>query len=239
MALIPSDYLDSVVAIGIGNNNSSIQVTSTGFIFGNPIKGGEDTYHLYLVTNEHVFEGKDSLQVRMNRPMGSDPVIYNLALKESDGSTRWTAHPDPGCDVAVTLLSANLLHQDGIDFKFLPGDEELVLTKDHAKEIEVSEGDGIFVLGFPLGQAGDGRSYTLVRQGCIARIRDWLDGQTRTFLIDASIYPGNSGGPVFIKPEAVALGDSKGKDAAYLIGMVSGYIPYQEIAVSQQTGQPR
>jgi hypothetical protein len=64
------------------------------------------------------------------------------------------------------------------------------------KNLEVAAGDGVFVLGFPTGLAGVQRNYVIVRQGCIARISEMLDGAAPGFLIDAPVYPGNSGGPV-------------------------------------------
>ena len=42
-------------------------------------------------------------------------------------------------------------------------------------------------MGFPLGVAGEERNYTIVRQGGIARIRDWLGGNSRTILIDGTV----------------------------------------------------
>ena len=52
------------------------------------------------------------------------------------------------------------------------------------------------------------------------------------------MFPGNSGGPVITKPEDISYGGNP-NTCALLIGMISLYLPYQEVAVSQQTGQPR
>ena len=96
------------------------------------------------------------------------------------------------------------------------------------------EGDEVYTLGFPLGLAGDGRNYVIARQGIVARIRDWYDGRSNTILIDASIYPGNSGGPVIAKPTVFSY--TKNRSQPMLIGLVSGYVPYQQFARSDQTG---
>jgi hypothetical protein len=61
----------------------------------------------------------------------------------------------------------------------------------------------------------------------------------KTFLIDAFVFPGNSGGPVVSAVDITAITGTKAQNTAYLIGMVKGYVPYDDVAVSQQTGRPR
>ena len=94
----------------------------------------------------------------------------------------------------------------------------------------------VFVLGFPLALVGDRSNYVIARQGIIARIQDWYDQAANSFLIDASIFPGNSGGPVLAKPALYTYGTAF--TSAMLIGVVSGYVPYNDIARSDQTGHP-
>lgn len=150
----------------------------------------------------------------------------------------WTVHPDRDADVAVMSLNPQALRDDGVEYFFFESDAHVV-TLDQARTNQTSEGDGVFVLGFPLGEAGEERNYAIVRQGIIARIQDWLTGNSRELLIDASIFPGNSGGPVLLKPELTSITGTKPNTTCDLIGMVSSYLPYREIAVSQQTGRPR
>ena len=247
MALIPPDYLNTVVALGGLSQDGSVQYTATGFLYGHPTgitdENGYPTYWLFLITNRHVFERASTngtqLHARFNRPMGAEPNIYPILTKEANGSTSWIVHPRPDADVAVLRINVQQLREDGIEFSFFAGGTQRVFTLDQARESGVSEGDGVFVLGFPLGEAGEDRNYTVVRQGIIARIQDWLNGNAQTLLIDASIFPGNSGGPVLLKPELTSIRGTKSNTICGLIGMVSSYLPYREVAVSRQTGQPR
>jgi hypothetical protein len=78
-----------------------------------------------------------------------------------------------------------------------------------------------------------------VRSGTLARVRDLLARTSKIFLVDAFVFPGNSGGPVILKPEAIAIEGTKAQIAPYLIGIVQAYVPYQDVAVSLQTGRPR
>ena len=244
MALIPLGYLNTVVALGGPSQDGSIQYTATGFLYGHSTgttdESGEQTYWPFLITNRHVFEraSTDGIQLhaRFNRPIGAEPKIYPIPMKNTDGSDSWITHPNPDADVAVLSINPSFLKADGIEFKIFASD---TFTLAQAREIGVSEGDGVFVLGFPLGEAGEERNYAVVRQGIVARIQDWLKGNAQTFLIDASIFPGNSGGPVLLKPEIASIVGTKPNKMCGLIGMVSSYLPYREVAVSQQTGRPR
>ena len=110
-----------------------------------------------------------------------------------------------------------------------------VYFREELEKVGFMEGDEVYTLGFPLGLAGDGRNYVIVRQGIVARIRDWYDGQSNTILVDAFVYPGNSGGPVIAKPTMFSYTETR--PYPKLIGMVSGYVPYQDFARSDQTGK--
>ena len=126
----------------------------------------------------------------------------------------------------------------GLKVSFFSSDRH-VADKAKMKEIGLAVGDGVFVLGFPMGISGAQRNYVISRSGSIARISDLLDSIDDTFLIDAMIFPGNSGGPVVSAVSLSAINGTKNQNTAYLIGVVRGYLPYNDFAVSQQTGQVR
>ena len=103
----------------------------------------------------------------------------------------------------------------------------------------LSEGASIFALGFPMGLVGDERNTVIVRSGVLARIRDTLVKPRFPFMVDATVFPGNSGGPVVSKPEIVSIRGTKSDNNANLIGIVASYVPYIDVAISQQTRKPR
>jgi Trypsin-like peptidase domain len=107
------------------------------------------------------------------------------------------------------------------------------------RDLGVSEGDFAYVIGFPLGMVGDQRSFATVRGGPIARVRDALQGLGGSFLVDACTYPGNSGGPVVLKPELVSVHGTAPQVHAQVIGISSESISYRDVAISRQTQRER
>ena len=239
MSLIPAFYLDAVVALGDLSQDGSANYHSTGFLYGWPAgenEQGQKLQRTFLVTNKHVLakarERQSSLQARFNTDDGSSANVYPISTSDE----HWTVNQEH--DVAVLSLNTAALDADHIKYRDFHADLH-TFTLEQAQSEGISEGDGVFVLGFPLGLAGEERNYVIARQGVIARVQDWLKGSGRDLLIDASIFPGNSGGPVLLKPEVAAISGTKAHNSCVLIGMVSSYLPYQEVAVSQQTGRPR
>jgi hypothetical protein len=66
-----------------------------------------------------------------------------------------------------------------------------------------------------------------------------LISKSDSFLIDSFVFPGNSGGPVVLKPEIISIAGTPSQSKSYLIGMVIGYQSYVDVAVSQQTQHQR
>lgn len=228
MSLIPSPFLDTVVAIGKGESPDSIRYIATGFVYRALVKEDDNKwYSNFLVTNRHVIEDSIEIHIRQNTTVRAEPVLGFL-------TDEWTTHPDPEVDVAVLPIYTEDNGGNTVDVPAF-GDAH-TMSRAKLQETEFREGNEIFVLGFPLGIVGNSRNYPIVRQGIVARIRDWYENDSKDFLIDSSIFPGNSGGPVLAKPTLHTYG--KAITSAKLIGLVSSYIPYQDIARSDQTGRP-
>ena len=233
MALLPPDFMETVVAIGSKDEAGDTRWTGTGFLYRIVIDEDAGTGAVFLITNKHVVmtgksEVPDWLYIRMNCEGTSGAIELPV------GPDNWKFHQD--ADVAAVHINASLIRENQISFKCF----NETLTPSKATDVGVSEGDGVFVLGFPQGNIGsEDRNFVIVRQGCVARIQDWLTGESQKILIDAPVYPGNSGGPVVLKPEAMSIQNTKSNNRSYLIGMVESYIPYRDVAISPQTNRPR
>lgn len=234
MALIPAGYMKAVVSLGV--SKECFKHFGTGFLYHYPMWRKDDVthYHPFLVTNKHVID--DGVRdIRFNHPgYGSLEVFPIDSVTDGD----WTTHPN-GADVAVIpLLSPGplTLGRKVMEAEIFLGD---VGTPSDEEFAAIAEGNGVFLIGFPLGLTGKAYNYPIVRYGVISRIQDWLSKTEDTFLIDAPAFPGNSGGPVIIRPDETAISGTNPITYAYLIGMVSGNITFEDVAVSVQTRKPR
>jgi S1-C subfamily serine protease len=262
-ALLPPSMIDSVVALGAMMNTASpgqppkIEwvTLGTGFFYGYKVKDDPDVtkreYEVYLVTAGHVVsEFKETRQgdlfVRINSKGPTSPSeTFNIPFNPNAQEGTWLFHPKfdpktvsevPDYDISVVRLNGPTIKELGA--AFVENDENVADVK-KLNEIGASAGDGTFVLGFPMNLAGVQRNYVIAREGIIARISEMLDDRQTTFLLDSFVFPGNSGSPVIIKPETTAITGTTSNRTAYVIGVVRGYWPYKDIAVSQQTHRPR
>jgi S1-C subfamily serine protease len=238
MALIPPIFLDSVVAIGVKNEKGDIDWIGTGFIVGRVTEPDSNRYHTFLVTNKHVFDKQKKVLVRFNPQSNEKTKDFEAVLIDEQNNILWTGHPEGKIDVAVILINHQFLEDQKIKYSFFAADNH-ALRKSQLIESGISEGDFIYILGFPMNLVDIERNYVIVRLGIIARIKNYLDGFSKEFLVDSSVFPGNSGGPVITKPEIVAIQDTKAVSASNLIGMVESSINYQDVAYSLQTQKPR
>jgi hypothetical protein len=185
--------LDSVVAIGFGDV-PAVRWSATGFLYGKRTRAIDETtsaYRAFLVTNRHVLQGQMAAVLRFN-PEALEPAQeFRLDLTDADGGQIWMPHADADVDLATFPLPGAQLKQSGVRISLLR-DAEDCLFREQALSAGLAEGDAVFVLGFPMGLVGGSRSFAIVRQGIIARVRDWLAGASKELLLDASIFPGNS-----------------------------------------------
>jgi len=237
MALIPPFFSDCVVAIGTDDDADKRHWIASGFLYGVPTQHHARDYQVYLVTNRHVLAGLDDAYLRCNPQADKPAREFHLTLF-GDDRPLWFVHPDDEIDVAVMPINFDVLVESGMQVAYFQADQHSA-TMDDLNALGVTEGDFAYVLGFPMGLVGQHRNAAIVRSGTLARVRDLLARTSKIFLVDAFVFPGNSGGPVILKPEAIAIEGTKPQLVPYLIGIVQAYVPYDDVAFSAQTGRPR
>jgi hypothetical protein len=123
-------------------------------------------------------------------------------------------------DLAVYCLDAEDLRQRDVQESYLKSDIDCWKAQ-QMMDAGLAEGDGVFVLGYPLGEMSPGLQRPIARAGIIGRIRDMYETPGRPYLIDAHIFEGNSGGPVITRPQFIALPGSKTVHQCMIIGIVT------------------
>ena len=240
VSLIPPHYTDCVVALGADDPRGEVRWLASGFFYAFPrgnLADGERTYAVCLVTNRHVFEGLRRIHVRLDPGPASPIFEFSLDLADRAGPIMVTSEQND-VDVAIIPVNYRQLREQGLPIGAFVQGRHSATTERLAKE-GLAEGDPVFLLGYPMWITQGFRHTVLVRGGTVARLREALAGASDTYLVDATIFPGNSGGPVVARPDMRAIQGTGGCRAAYLMGLVRSYLPYEDLAVSQQTGMPR
>jgi S1-C subfamily serine protease len=214
------NWLKTVVSIEIANNNKTYSI-GTGFIIKTPGN------HVALVTAKHVViddngKIKQNLAYRLNEQSGiSDIFIANYPPKYSKNLGWFLSNEyDLACRLILFKESSDIIPIDTTDILSIK---------------LLSPGANIFVVGFPLGLRSEQYAQPLLRSGIVSRL------DSMAIIIDAFVFPGNSGGPVLYTP-LIKLGGgltSKLVNEERIIGLVSNFIPYSDIAYSNHTNRPR
>lgn len=240
MVLIPEDFLDTVVAIGARDVDDQTKYVGTGFLYARSVeerRDGRTLFSVFLVTNRHVLEPLTEGFLRFSPRAHRRAEDYPVRFTRKNGKQLWTGHPSPDIDVAVLSVDyAAIVKRMKVSFFDERG--QVARLSDIAEQ-GISEGDALWVLGFPFGDVGVDRNAVIVRSGTIARIREALSGGQPRFLLDTFVFPGNSGGPVVFRPSGQTLSGTNTPDRPYLIGLIESYVPWIDEAVSRQSGETR
>lgn len=239
MAIIPSAFINSVVALGIKPSGDKEHWIGTGFIVGRKERDNPTLSTHYIITNKHVISSVKKICVRFNSVEGALVKDYIIDLYDENDNPLFSSHPNESTDIiAIQILPQTLIKDKSIWGSFDLDSHSLTL--DQMQKTGVEEGSLVYALGFPMNLV-DSIKVPICRLGCVSRITDAfiLKNKNPIFLVDAQTFPGNSGGPVINRPESASIVGTPTNPRANLIGILSSYIPYRETLYSRQTGRDR
>lgn len=239
MAIIPDFYKDAVVALGRDGSDGKRHWVGTGFMVGRLEEGSTDRYTIYILTNKHVVKGFSSLLVRFNNAESVGVKDLEMPLIEN-GKKIYSEHQNEESDIVAIQILPGVIIANRLKLSFLKL-EEHALTLEKMQRTGVDEGTLVYTLGFPMNLMNEKIKAPICRLGCISRIADAFVEQDKAnnFLVDAEVFPGNSGGPVFNRPEVVSIEGTSCNGSCNLIGILSAYVPYRELLYSKQTDSVR
>lgn len=185
----------------------------------------------YLVTAKHVVlqilsvPGSPEKMIAAANLKTGQMTVLSFAEQQRQHRAGWIIHQN--ADVAMIPFAL----PPTLNARVIP--ERDFLPVDALQELQE-----VFYFSFQPDLDLKERITPITRRGMVSLIQD-----ARTVILDAFTFPGNSGSPVFIRPSPVGFAEggvvvAAGVDCKF-IGLVGGYIPYREAAISQQTGRPR
>ena len=184
------------IQIELPNEHENRVSAGTGFFYlaKVPLGHGVTRSKLLLISNKHVFrDGNGVMTIRLNRKKSDGTPDYGRAIKFSypEFSEGYFAHPDDNVDLACVDIS-QFTHTDAyianITDKFLaPIDYE-----------KVALGSDVLFVGFPDDRYDIVNNLPLVRKGTLASMPDIDFNGKGELVIDAQVFPGSSGSPVFV-----------------------------------------
>lgn len=204
-----SDQLFFVTAHLAATGTDGSQWTGTGFVYATETSSG--TAH-FLVTNRHVLEGVENLVVRMIKGTDGAPELGKGSEITIQGVNpdSWQGHPDDRVDVAVMPLLAVLVKMNelGAPPFFRSVAPELCLTVESSAELDSIE--DVTFIGYPSGIFDSANLLPVARRGTTASPPSVDYEGLPAFLIDAAVFPGSSGSPVFLVDKGLRVDRSGG-----------------------------
>ena len=173
--------------------------TGTCFFYNVQHSTNADLQIPLLITNRHVIEDGKRGIVQMFK-MGPDglPKSKDKLNIEFDSQFLSAAFVDKTMDLAAFPIAPliNLASTSGTPLFFRATDKSILPTQNIIDEFSAIE--EIIFIGYPSGIIDTISGFPIIRKGVTAT-PIWSDFQgTKQYLIDAGVFPGSSGSPVFI-----------------------------------------
>jgi hypothetical protein len=202
----------------LGDGSRSV---GTGFLISAPTADGKP--RTILITAGHVFEKMPFAEAKIGYRVQAQDGVWrydpqSLKIRNSATNVAWTKHPTR--DVAAMVVTAPPeFARAAIPLSWLADDATFAAD-------DIGPGDEMMALGFPRGLAANSAGFPILRSGRIASYPMAPSAQSPTFLLDFSVFPGNSGGPVFMsqaaRRRAGADPDTNGgKDVQFIAGILT------------------
>jgi hypothetical protein len=200
----------------LGNGTRTV---GTGFLISEVAPDGRP--RTVLVTANHVFQQMPGQMARIGYRVENADGSWSyspqpLRIRDQSGHELWTHHPSR--DVAAIAITAPPeFAKAAIPEDYLAGDDTFIKYK-------VEAGDELMALGFPRGLAANQAGFPILRSGRIASYPVAPAKVFPTFLLDFSVFPGNSGGPVFMRNPARRLpgdGEQPEQDVEFIAGLLT------------------
>lgn len=185
----------------------AIVTKMTCFKKGDPILSASGFFYahnndLFLVTNRHVVieEDKnffpDELKLRLHTDQNDVQRNEDYLVPLYSSNKRvWREHPSQGKEIDVVAIPLN---SQEIQSRFFV--RALGMAKHIPNDIDISIGEDVQVIGYPLGFHDQVHNLPIVRNATMASVYPVPFEGRPYILIDSRLHRGTSGSPVMTKP---------------------------------------
>ena len=202
----------------------------------------------WLVTNRHVVLPRiddpitghnietvpDSFTFNFKEVVGDEIKWIPVTLTQGELLNRTLLHPDNSVDVVaikVDDLATNLL-VCGAHPNMISSCKVTDRDLPSASPLTIDATSDVVICSYPHGFYDSVNKYPIVKSGIIASSWGKPFNGTRTFLVDANLFPGSSGGLVLSKPTDIARINGKVMHSDFkhyvFLGVYSGQYNYVE-----------
>lgn len=184
------------VRITIPNNDGKTSSIGTGFLFNVPLRQ-EGLVGQFLVSNKHVYgdpKRKIILNFHAKKDGADEPDLGSTkSVQIEDFSGYYYGHPNEQIDLACINISAYLGGERGVYSKHLHTE-----FFDEAKLDSLLPGSEVSFIGYPDNRFDTAHNLPLLRKGYVATLPTVDFNGLKQIVIDAQVFPGSSGSPVFV-----------------------------------------
>lgn len=194
--------------------------SGTAFVLSHTAGSG---VHTFIVTNRHLVEGVKSGGLVFTQKKHGQPAFgERFQVNINDFTHAWFLHPDPDVDIAIIPLRPleQAARDQGVELYYHAIDTRLAPDASTLRALDALE--QVIFVGYPNGVWDQVNLMPIMRRGTTATPMA-LDFEGRQeFLIDAAVYPGSSGSPVFIyQPDTLRPSQSGGGWKFLFAGIVA------------------
>lgn len=193
--------------------------SGTAFVVSHAHPRGARTF---IVTNRHLVDGVRRGGLVFTQKRNGQPAFgQRFQLNIEDFPHAWFMHPDPDVDLAIIPMRPleQAARDQGIELYYHVIDSRLAADAAALRTLDALE--EVLFVGYPSGVWDQVNLMPILRRGTTATpIALDFEGR-QEFLIDAAVYPGSSGSPVFIYQQDSLLPSRSGGRKFLFAGVVA------------------